>query len=156
MTTQPQTQPQDGNGLGPIGQDALKSAARKRGIAPMPDAFTPASPAEQRWAEIEQLLRDQFEKDLVRLHEKALSYGSADLEVMGTAMQALLPGADLFDDKSRRAAGLEMAIGFYAMGKSARLYGAWGDGNKPGDDSWEDMEAYAKMARIVRETGRWM
>lgn len=112
--------------------------------------------AEQRWCEVEDWMRKKFEEDLERLRAKAIEYGSSDLTIMGKAMESLLPEGDQLDEESRRRAGLEMAIGFYLMGKAARLFGAWEKGREPSEDTWHDARIYADMARCVRETGRWM
>lgn len=93
--------------------------------------------------------------DLDHALEKAEEYGSADLEIMGKAMEALFPGADRLDPESLRRAGLEMAIAFYQLGKSARLFGAYARGTLPRDDTWHDATVYPMMARRVRETGMW-
>lgn len=115
-----------------------------------------SSPDEVRWNEIEKAMYAMFSKDMAALKEKALEYGAADLKIMGKAMESLLPGSEDLDFQSRERAGLEMAIGFYAMGKAARLYGAWEKGREPSEDTWHDLGIYAYMARIVREQGKWM
>lgn len=112
-------------------------------------------PDEVRWNEIEKAMYAMFSRDMAALKEKALEYGAADLKIMGKAMESLLPDSGL-DAESMRRAGLEMAIGFYAMGKAARLYGAWEKGREPSEDTWHDLGIYAYMARIVREQGKWM
>lgn len=114
-----------------------------------------SSPDLVRWNEIEKAMYAMFSKDMAALKEKALEYGAADLKIMGKAMESLLPDSGL-DAESMRRAGLEMAIGFYAMGKAARLYGAWEKGREPSEDTWHDLGIYAYMARIVREQGEWM
>jgi hypothetical protein len=80
---------------------------------------------------------------------KAVAYGSADLEIMGEAMLTLMP------QLRGKVAGAELGIAFYALGKVARLFGAYAQGAEPHIDSWYDMEVYAKMAQKVRETGEW-
>lgn len=120
---------------------------------------TIAEPAQsdfsRAWSEFETWALKTFELDMARCKEKAAEYGSADLEIMGQAMQSLIPRSDL-DAESRRAAGLEMAIAFYWMGKASRLFGAWNKGTEPGDDSWRDGTIYSLMARYVRDNGRWI
>lgn len=116
----------------------------------------PGDPAEERWALIEEWMRKTFEDDLRRCRAKALEYGSADLVIMGKAMEALLPQGDSLDHDSRERAGLEMAIGFYLMGKTARLFGAWNKAREPAEDTWHDGTIYSLMARYVRENGSWM
>jgi hypothetical protein len=126
-----------------------------QGAAPRRHSHGGMDPAEARWDEIEKWLRITFDQDLQRLRPKAIEYGAADLKIMGRAMESLLPGGDSLDPESRASAGLEMAIGFYAMGKAARLYGAWEKGREPDEDSWHDLGIYAMMARYVRANGRW-
>lgn len=82
---------------------------------------------------------------------KAVQYGSADLSVMGHAMVLLLP-----KEKRSEVMGLQMAIGFYALGKVARLFGAFEQGHSPTHDDWFDLMVYAKMGLKVMETGRWL
>lgn len=91
------------------------------------------------------------EEEIVRTIPKSLEYGSADLNVMGSAMLHLIP-------KERRSQqlGLEMAIAFYALGKVARLFGAYERGELPSEDTWFDLAIYTRMAMRVRETGRWV
>lgn len=97
------------------------------------------------------------DSDIRTVAPKAVEYGAADLEVMGTAMQHLYPGMGQIRDLSeRRAIGLEMAIAFYALGKVARLFGAFEQGRVPNLDSWYDLAIYTGMARKVRETGSWV
>lgn len=95
-------------------------------------------------------------EDAGHVMAKAIQYGAADLIIMGKAMEALIPGADGLDEASLQAAGLEMAIAFYALGKVARLFGAYQQGHVPSGDTWYDLGVYANMARFVREHGRWM
>jgi hypothetical protein len=87
--------------------------------------------------------------------KKAAEYGSADLEIMGKAMEALYHGASELDPESRRRVGIEMAIAFYLMGKSARMFGAYARGTVPSDDTWHDATVYPMMARRVRDSGQW-
>jgi hypothetical protein len=112
--------------------------------------------AAQRWQEIRSWMEIQLIQDLDRIGEKAIRYGAADLRVMGRAMEALLPAAGTMTASDRERSGLEMAIGFYAMGKTARLYGAWEKGLEPEEDCWFDCMVYSLMARYVREFGSWM
>ena len=86
---------------------------------------------------------------------KAVQYGAADLEIMGAAMQALLPidGADA-DEKAMM--GRYAAVSFYMLGKVARIFGALEQGKLPNPDSEFDLEVYAVMAARIRETGRWV
>lgn len=110
---------------------------------------------EGREAMLARELRDwwinQAEHEIGAVIPKAVEYGAADLEVMGTAMLALLP-----ESKRDRRKGLEMAVGFYALGKVARLFGAYERGELPSDDCWHDLAVYCKMAQRIRQTGRWV
>jgi hypothetical protein len=111
---------------------------------------------EQAWEAFDKWARETFEHDMERCKSKAREYGSADLEIMGVAMQALLPGASDLHDRSRHAAGLEMGIGFYLLGKASRLFGAWNKGREPSEDTWHDITIYSLMARFVRDHGGWI
>lgn len=146
-----------GNELGPIGQQALTATAKNQGIVPrvheMPE---PQNKFEAEWAAFEEFARKTFESDLARAREKAMEYGSHDLEIMGTSMEALLPHGNLLDPQSRHSAGIEMAIAFYLMGKASRMFGAFKKGSTPGDDSWRDGSIYSMMARWVRQNGKWI
>jgi hypothetical protein len=82
---------------------------------------------------------------------KAVEYGSSDLEVMGKTMLLLVP-----EDKRSRSLGLQMAIGFYALGKVARLFGSFEDAREPSSDTWYDLHIYALMGLKVQETGAWL
>jgi hypothetical protein len=110
---------------------------------------------EQQWGKFESFARETFESDLIRAREKAMEYGSHDLEIMAVAMEGLLPEGQL-DPQSRHAVGIEMAIAFYLMGKAARMFGAFKKGTAPGNDSWRDGSIYSMMARYVRTNGRWI
>jgi len=85
------------------------------------------------------------EQDLERLKPKVAEYGAGDLELMGAGLSMLTGGV------AQR--GQESAIAFYALGKIARIISALEDGRSPSDDSWLDLEIYARMARRVRVTG---
>lgn len=93
----------------------------------------------------------QAQKEIELVIDKAIEYGAADLKVMGKAMLCLMPGGE---DQPERV-GLELAIAFYALGKVARVFGAFERGAVPSDDCWEDLGIYCRMAQHVREEGRW-
>ncbi len=145
-----------GDDLGPIGQGALKAAARSQGIVPASQPGPLSVAFDAQWQQFEEFARSTFEDDLKRARAKAQEYGSHDLEIMGTTLEAMLPQSDHLDAQSRHAAGIEMAIAFYMMGKSARMFGAFKKGTTPGDDSYRDMDIYAMMARYVRLNGKWI
>jgi hypothetical protein len=95
--------------------------------------------------------RSQAEKEIERTVPKAVEYGAADLEVMGVAMLHLVPR-----ERRSRQLGLEMALAFYALGKVARLFGAFERGDLPSEDTWFDLGVYCRMAERVREFGEWL
>ncbi len=95
--------------------------------------------------------RSQAEKEIQATVPKAVEYGAADLEVMGQAMLHLVPR-----EKRSRQLGIEMALAFYALGKVARLFGAFERGELPSADTWFDLGVYCRMAERVREFGEWM
>lgn len=114
-------------------------------VGALPDA------QQQRVRELEQWLHDLEDRIGPETLRKAVQYGSADLEVMGAAMVLLLPA----DSRDHRL-GLQMAIGFYCLGKVARLFGAFEQGHSPTADDWFDLHVYAKMGLKAMETGRWL
>lgn len=79
-------------------------------------------------------------------------YGSADMVIMGAAMRVLAEGEPWTPDEKQAE---QMAIGFYVLGKISRAFGAWAQGKDPSEDSWVDIEVYARMARAVEEFGKW-
>jgi hypothetical protein len=83
---------------------------------------------------------------------KSIEYGGADLRIMGAAMRELANGVR-WEPTEQEA--LEMALGFYLLGKVARMFGAWAKGRSPGSDTPFDTEIYSQMFQKVRETGRW-
>lgn len=96
-------------------------------------------------------------EDAARTVPKVVEYGSADLEVMGYAMQYLIR-PDVKEELSAaevKSLGIEMALGFYALGKVARAFGAYADGRPASSDTWFDLQTYATMCRYVREHGSW-
>ena len=110
-------------------------------------------PSREEWL-AEQLSawwRAQAEVEIVRTVPKAVEYGAADLEVMGSAMLHLVPR-----ERRSRQLGLEMALAFYALGKVARLFGAFERGELPSEDTWFDLGVYCRMAERVREFGEWL
>lgn len=93
---------------------------------------------------------NQTTKDeLKSLLPKATEYGSHDLEIIGQALLLLNPK---LQGKTHPA---EIGIAFYALGKIARIIGAYADGHQPSDDSWHDLAIYARMAQRVRNAGDW-
>jgi hypothetical protein len=93
----------------------------------------------------------QAQKEIEGVIDKAIEYGAADLKVMGTAMLRLMKDGDNQPER----VGLELAVAFYALGKVARLFGAYERGELPSDDCWADLGIYCRMAQHIREAGRW-
>lgn len=83
---------------------------------------------------------------------KRRDYGSADLILMAAGMR-ILANSPAWDPSEQDA--IEMALGFYQLGKIARKFGAWAQGKQPNIDSDVDLGVYAMMARRVREVGSW-
>jgi hypothetical protein len=136
---------------------ACRGGRRRPLTVPDPDQDqNQRSDIEKAADQIEEWWRKTASADASEIRRKAVKYGAADLKIMGVAMESLLPGSSDLDGSSRTAAGLEMACGFYALGKAARLFGAWQQGRAPTDDDWYDLQVYAGMARYIRGHGKWM
>ena len=112
-------------------------------IAQIPDA------AQARANHLAEWWLERAREDIRYMVPKAIAYGSADLQVMGEAMLTLMPQC------RGKVDGQELAISFYLLGKVARLFGAYVQGEKPSDDTWHDAHIYARMAEHVREFGQW-
>lgn len=97
---------------------------------------------------------DVAAEDVASVSAKAAEYGAADLDVMGEALIATTPFRDAPPDQRRRI-GHELAIGFYALGKIGRMFGAYAQGKLPSDDTIHDLVVYGMMLRRVREAGGW-
>ena len=149
--------PDETTDLGPIGKAAAAATNGPRhGSVLSPLAMLAEGDFDRQWEKFEQFARTTFEDDLKRARAKAQEYGSHDLEIMGTSMEALFPDSGKLDAQSRHAAGIEMAISFYLLGKVSRMFGGFKKGTTPGDDSWRDGSIYSMMARFVRANGRWI
>lgn len=108
-------------------------------------------------AEIAEWWVKTAQADAERTVPKAVEYGSADLDIMGQFMVALI--RDKFigaDEKELMQVGREMATAFYLIGKMGRMVGAYQQGMRPSDDTLFDTSVYAMMMRRVRETGTWI
>ena len=92
---------------------------------------------------------DTTEHELKSMLPKVIEYGSNDLTMIGEAMMLMRPE---LQDKIHPA---ELGIAFYALGKVARIIGAYADGIAPSDDSWHDLAIYARMAQRVRNADGW-
>lgn len=109
-------------------------------------------PTEQqvRVKALQEWLEGFHERSLDETIRKAVEYGGADLDIMAKAMLCLVP-----EEYREQTLGVEMAIAFYALGKVARLFGAYERGQRPSEDTWFDLSVYARMGLKVREQGRW-
>lgn len=107
------------------------------------DATFLGTPAEIK---IRQWWSDTARRDAEAVIPKAIEYSSLDL----TAIGAALPGVIGLD-----ATRTEAGIAFYALGKAARLTGAYGEGRSPSEDTWDDLVVYGMMGRFVRKHGYW-
>lgn len=107
----------------------------------------PSTPVE----ELEGWLRRTFEDELPSTLEKAVTYGAADLEVMGDALAVMMP--QIAHDRKLR---LLAAVTFYQLGKVARQIGALRDGREPPTDTNYDMHIYGLIGLKIQETGEWL
>lgn len=101
--------------------------------------------------ELEQWLRHTFESELPGTLDKAVTYGSADLEVMGDAMGVMIP--KIANDPKLK---LLAAVTFYQLGKVARQIGALRDGREPPLDTNYDMHIYGLIGMKIQMTGEWL
>lgn len=102
------------------------------------DNFVNKADREAWWMEL-------AEEDLRAYEAKRAEYGSADLDVMGAALER---------QGMPHGCGHECAIGFYLLGKVARLASAWAQGKEPSDDTLKDIVTYGNMMRLHREEKR--
>lgn len=89
------------------------------------------------------------QNELDSLMPKMVEYSSHDLRIMGDVLLEFKP------ELRGQVHPEEIAIAFYALGKIARIMGAYTDGAVPSDDSWHDLSIYARMAQRVRDAGSW-
>jgi hypothetical protein len=80
---------------------------------------------------------------------KVIEYGAHDLTIIGDVLLLMRP------ELKGKVEPAELGIAFYALGKMARIMGAYADGIKPSDDSWHDLGIYARMAQRVRAADGW-
>lgn len=92
---------------------------------------------------------DTTDEEIRSMIPKVIEYGSNDLNIIGDIMLLMKPE---LRDKINPA---ELGIAFYALGKIARIMGAYADGIAPSDDSWHDLAIYARMAQRVRNADGW-
>ena len=92
---------------------------------------------------------DTTEDELRSMLPKVIEYGSHDLGVIGDIMMLMRP------ELRGKVHPAELGIAFYALGKVARIMGAYADDIAPSDDSWHDLAIYARMAQRVRDAGGW-
>lgn len=105
---------------------------------------------QQRVREVESWWMNQALQEAEVLIPRAVEYGAKDLELMGEGLFMML--SKVHPDVPKE----EVAIAFYVLGKIARIIGAYEEGRVPKDDSWDDLAIYARMAKYVREHGKWM
>ena len=111
---------------------------------------------ERKREELAAWWQQQAMREVDGVVDKAIEYGAADLKVMGKAMESLIVGkGSMVEGEVPERVGIELAIAFYALGKVARLFGAYERGELPSDDCWADLGIYTRMAQHVREKGRW-
>lgn len=106
----------------------------------------------RRAKELSDWWMDIAQQEAEQVIPKAVEYGASDLRVMGAAMRHLFPGEEPVPERVL----VEMAIAFYALGKVARLFGAYEQGRLPSDDTWHDLGVYCRMAQHVRAYGEWV
>ena len=97
----------------------------------------------------EWLLQHTAELDEM-LIRKAEEYGSYDLQLMGAVLAKISSSPN-----GLAISDAELGVLIYAVGKIARIVSGVVDGAAPNIDSWADLEAYAKMAQKIRQTGEW-
>lgn len=127
-------------------------AARRESPGQEPLMEIPEAEAERLVKELKKWWADKADFESGQVAPKAVEYGSADLKIMGQAM-AMVSGR--FGDDIPDRVWIELAIAFYALGKVARLFGAYEQGRLPSDDTWHDLGVYCRMAQRVRESGGW-
>lgn len=93
--------------------------------------------------------------DLAAFRPKLESYGAHDLAAIGIGLNPGLldPPGDPNHRFAPAALALETGIGFYVLGKAARVTEAVRTGRLPSQDTWDDLTIYSMMARRVRATG---
>lgn len=99
------------------------------------------------YAELEEWWMGLAQADLDRMLPKVTEYTASDLLLMGQFMEHWL-GLPV-------GTGKEAACVWYALGKVARAVSAYREGRLPSEDTLQDLEIYAKMARRIREKGNW-
>lgn len=79
---------------------------------------------------------------------KAFEYGNTDIKIMAYAIRQAQPQLDEQD-------AILWALGFYGLGKVARILSSFQEGRPTSRDSWKDLEVYAMMAQKILDTGNW-
>lgn len=92
---------------------------------------------------------DTADAEIHSMIPKVIEYGAHDLAVIGDVMMLMRP------ELRGKVYPAELGIAFYALGKMARIMGAYADGIAPSDDSWHDLGIYARMAQRVRDADGW-
>lgn len=110
------------------------------------DAGTTDSVA-AKYEELEAWWLGTAQDDLSRMLPKVTEYTASDLLLMGQFMEHWM--------NLPAGTGKEAACVWYALGKVARAVSAYREGRLPSEDTLQDLEIYAKMARRIREKGNW-
>lgn len=92
---------------------------------------------------------DTTDEEIRSMIPKVIEYGSHDLDIIGDIMLMMRP------ELRGKIQPAELGVAFYALGKIARIMGAYADGAAPSDDSWHDLAIYARMAQRVRNAEGW-
>jgi hypothetical protein len=113
----------------------------------------PLTTKDLRVHDLEQVLRDMWEKELGDILVKAQTYGggaNSDLDIMAGAMRVIMPS---IQDQRQ---GLMAVLAFYQLGKVARTLASLSAGVMPSFDTVRDSHVYGLMQMKVGETGRWL
>ncbi len=119
---------------------------------PVWESTDPASVTET----VRLLWEDLNRAEINKVLPKAVEYGAADLDLMGHALGLMLNSPRAREAKWTPAELQEMASAFYALGKVARVFGAFAQGQVPSEDCWHDLGVYARMVQVIRRRGGWM
>jgi len=91
--------------------------------------------------------------EIAGMAEKMIEYGgkgrAEDLVQVGRTL-AQIAGRDVDDEEAT-----ELGIYFYLVGKMARWTAAVVHGDRPSDDTLNDISIYTRMAQRTRHAGGW-
>ncbi len=85
---------------------------------------------------------------------RATEYGSEDLLLIGRGLLAVRNATEKQRHVSDQECA-EMGTLFYALGKIARGFSAYGQGKRPSEDTLLDLAIYTHMILRIRESGGW-